>query len=167
MKQQVALIYSYFITRKECFRIAARNLLPPASGHVCIPSAVLVLTRDQLVLVFNKGGSESEGKRKKLQRQVTTGTRLRLPGVRPQRVSFCGWFKGIKVLRHAGRNQGVSLIGHKSGLINLLEVGNRSADQSLCFTPQMRQRKELWIKLLEWMRGKDRYICDGESVYTD
>lgn len=47
-----------------------------------------------------------------------------------------------------------------------MEVGSRSAEQSSCFIPWMRQRQrqELWIKPSEWMQGRDRCTFDGELI---
>lgn len=56
-KQQVVLIYRDFISWQECFRMAALYLLPPAPGHVGIPSSVFLMSEHKLMFSIKDAAS--------------------------------------------------------------------------------------------------------------
>lgn len=81
-KQQVVLIYRDFISWQECFRVAALYLLPPAPGHVGIPSSVVLMSERQLMFSIKdavswreKGWETSTAGNKRKADEITVSSR--------------------------------------------------------------------------------------------
>lgn len=81
-KQQVVLIYRDFISWQECFRMAALYLLPPAPGHVGIPSSVVLMSERKLMFSIKdavswreRGWETSPADNKRKADEITVSTR--------------------------------------------------------------------------------------------
>lgn len=99
-KQQVVLIYRDFISWQECFRMAALYLLPPAPGHVGIPSSVFLMSEHKLMFSIKPRCSELEAKRLgNLDNRLQTEGRWDYSEFQESNVKgsgFVGWFRRTK-----------------------------------------------------------------------